>query len=147
MHRVLAILFAIPLFFACTSDEQVATNQPDLASGLQGDYIGILEIRYSAFPDRNTSESTTTTVFYEAESTVRVDNQGGDTFVGTLSGSSTTPTFDEVLETTGVYDAGSLVVAGFFNFSGNDIGIDYDATMPYTEGGTFTVSFQGTRLP
>ncbi len=137
----------IPLTFACTSDEQVATNEPDLASGLQGDYIGILEVRYSAFPDRNSSESLTTTVFYETESTVRVDNQGGDTFVSTLSGSSTTPNFDEVLETTGIYDAGSIVVGGAFSFSGDNIGIDYDATMPYTDGGTFTVSFQGTRLP
>lgn len=142
----LSILFSI--FFtlqSCTdSDDDNASSTRDIAIESPGDYTGLFRIVYSQYPNRNTTDNITVSVEYLSSRSLFIDSQGGDYFAVSLEGSDpSNPSFDEISSANGIY-SNSGEIEGSTSIGTSLASITYEIVQPYSQGGTMTISFNGT---
>ena len=138
------LTLVLSLFVGCTSSDDDSDSSVDLAQYSDGDYVGLLVVKYDDFPSKNSTENLTATVDYVSSTKLRINTQGGDYFTVSLDGtSSTNPSFDEITTASGIYSTDGTI-DGYTSIGSSTATLYYTIDQPYSGGGTMTITFNGS---
>ena len=146
MNKLWVLIAAFTLA-ACGSDDPMRQGQADedydYAVEVAGEYEGNFSGSYSNAPSNNFGELGFAIVTKVEDDEVRINMQQGSRFTAILDNALERPDIVEIHSGQGRFE-GAEEIEGFFNVQ--DSVISYTVNGTYSEGGTYEITFEGTRI-